>query len=1352
MTNKKKICVYMMIMLLSATGVSFAKSTETQKDKTDNSAAQTVMEAKEQPESVKAETEPAQDDIKANKETLEKAEEAMGQKNYNFAISLLSSYIESKPKKYEAYKLRGDAYYAMRLYKQAKADYQKAVELKTSDDKFLTGTKVLGALVLGADKDDQYQNPELGNLYARLMYAQKALNSSTYESSYQKAVEYNSHIYLPKPKKEDIAKINCPQKYGRPLEPQGVDKYVYGAIDDIEKGHYNEAIYKAHQVTSSNPDYYLGYYLTGVSLVGMDKNSEAIAAFEASLKYNPNDFESLASLGQIYYQESEKMFSQEAAQKSINYFKEALKLNPNCYIYYYYTGLNYLQTGDYDLAIDNFNSAIKYKTNDYNSRYYKLIAQYIQGDYSSVIDGTTRLLYRHVSNYNSVLYLRALAEYKQGYFDDALEDIEKIHINMNDIYNADVKKLSAKEKTLDSYLYYLKSQIMNKKGFGAKADFQKAIQNPVIARLANVEKAVDQYTKDLNDSSISIEDYNKYKKFYDTQVQTMLESGLLLSSEDVENQYDYIRTTFDNLGLSFDYVAPNYKLTTIDNYVYKKYGDKLSESDNSLVEPDNNAAEDVAGLKLSTDPSETLAGDKSSIALMLASHSLANAQEDAETTPILPSTGMSTDSLNKQTNQITDTEKLAEAKSEIPVLRPEANVAAESEVKNDKSVDDVKTMEQQTNADVSKGEPIIIEAPVQKQTETFEIIHTPVSSSVSAADSADNSTEVNVAAEPEPVINDKSTEQNIKSPALQNENLQQNTNEREDTANSSEEVLNNNVKDVVEETISEQPQDNINTSEKISETKSETIQNEKTEDIHTDVEQIPNIDKKSLNNVKELDNPVGPEEISKSIKEDKLSPNVVEKHARVNLRDFDTESNVIAQSPEGDEVVLLEPGNFISEAEKKIAPARTGFQNPNLVTDDFSAARKRASESIADIDEKPVVEPSDKISVPSLVVLENEKSSEQNHKAEIKNTAQLNEAPESIPLIKTQKADIDKDAENVVLKQDKKMASPKENEIVDSDKNELSSSLAAESNAGASYSDQKTEKDNWFVSLFRKKSDDKSVAAVEIHEPEQVEQPDISESNQEILSEENSRTDEFNAENSEVKEKSEAEKSISSIVQSTFLGTTSTSEDIESANDADSSQDNIINNEQIENDNTGSSGEQTYNKDEGSPDEDSDSSRVQSEQKKLPWYKRIFSKKNKSKEVSQEEQLDDITQETIEDEDVVSDEKTIDQFENSDIDNEAENIDNQTESGANMAEAPKIRAEKADVLEDEQLPVAEKKEKKKFTWWWNKDRTQQSESTEKKSKFSLKNLFSRKSKSETAKPAVNVKDKKVIKQLQKDSE
>lgn len=562
----------------------------------------------------------AQENISADAENLyENAVSSMDKKDYQSAIVYLTNYISSKPKKYEAYKLRGDCFYALRQYILAQQDYQKSIELKTADDKFITGTKVLGAMVLGADKEAQLQNPELGNLYARLMYAQKALNNSAYEGSLAKAYEYNSHIYLPKPKKEDIALINCPQKYGKMLNPEGVDKYIFGAIEDIEKGDFNEAVYKAEYIISNYPKFYLGYYLSGVAMAGLDKDNDAISAFENALKYNPYDFESLASLGQIYYTKAEKTFDSDLAQKSIEYFTQALKYNPNCYLYYYYIGLNELQSGNFDSAISKFNDAIKIKSNDYNSMYYRMIAQFIKGDYKTVVDGATKMLYRHVSNYNSVLYLRALAYNKLGNTNLALADLEKIQNGVDDIYNSDLKNISEKEKTLEAYIYYLKAQIMNELGFGAKADMDKALQNPIIAKLASVDKSLNSFEDALNSSSISLDDYNKYNTFYLSELPKLIDSNLEVTLSDIDNQYDYIRTTFDNLGITFKYKNPNYKLATIDNYVEKRFSSQIQNGEANI----SASSEETKILKQSTDQLETLvSGSQSSIAQMLATNSL----------------------------------------------------------------------------------------------------------------------------------------------------------------------------------------------------------------------------------------------------------------------------------------------------------------------------------------------------------------------------------------------------------------------------------------------------------------------------------------------------------------------------------------------------------------------------------------------------------------------------------------------------------------------------------------------------------------------------------------------------------
>lgn len=570
--------------------------------------------------------------IKGNKDAFEMAENLIGQKNYQESLKYLDAYISSKPKKYEAYKLRGDAYYALRRYNLAEKDYQTAIDLKTDDDKFVTGTKVLSAVVLGADKQEQLQNPELGNLYAKLMYAQKAQNKTSYESSYAKAVELNSHIYLPQPKKDEISQINCPQKYGKVFNPQGDDKFLYDAINDIENGNYRDSVFKSQYLITNYPDYYLGYYLNGVALAGMEQDEEAIVAFNNALKKNPYDFESLASLGQLYYAQAEKTFSVDDAKKSTEYFRQALKLNPNCNSYYFYIGLNDLLQGKVSSAIENFDSAIKLKSNDYNSQYYKIIAQYINGDYSSVISGAGKLLYRRVSNYNSVMYLKALAEYKQGQNDLALEDLEKIYNSTTDIYNSDVRYVSNKEKTLLGYCYYLKALILVQKGMGTKSDMAEAYSNPIIAQLAATEKMLNAYKPEFVNGKVSLEDYKKFNNAYNSAVGLLKQSNIVITPEDIDTQYDYIRTTFDDLGVTFVYKNPNYKISAIDNYVFKKYSSKLSAEDFQTLS-EGVAEDEVLALRPKTNDTpvltqqtsqEVLLGDEktTSIAQILATQSL----------------------------------------------------------------------------------------------------------------------------------------------------------------------------------------------------------------------------------------------------------------------------------------------------------------------------------------------------------------------------------------------------------------------------------------------------------------------------------------------------------------------------------------------------------------------------------------------------------------------------------------------------------------------------------------------------------------------------------------------------------
>lgn len=836
--------------------------------------------------------------IKGNKDAFEMAENLIGQKNYQEALKYLDAYISSKPKKYEAYKLRGDAYYALRRYNLAEKDYQTAIDLKTDDDKFVTGTKVLSAVVLGADKQEQLQNPELGNLYAKLMYAQKAQNKTSYESSYAKAVELNSHIYLPQPKKDEISQINCPQKYGKVFNSQGDDKFLYDAINDIENENYRDSVFKSQYLITNYPDYYLGYYLNGVALAGMEQDEEAIVAFNNALKKNPYDFESLASLGQLHYAQAEKTFSVDDAKKSTEYFRQALKLNPNCNSYYFYIGLNDLLQGKVSSAIESFDSAIKLKSNDYNSQYYKIIAQYINGDYSSVISGAGNLLYRRVSNYNSVMYLKALAEYKQGQSDLALEDLEKIYNSTTDIYNSDVRYVSNKEKTLLGYCYYLKALILAQKGMGTKSDMAEAYSNPIIAQLAATEKMLNTYKPEFVNGKVSLEDYKKFNNAYNSAVGLLKQSNIVITPEDIDTQYDYIRTTFDDLGVTFVYKNPNYKISAIDNYVFKKYSSKLSAEDFQTLS-EGVAEDEVLALRPKTNDTpvlaqqtsqEVLLGDEktTSIAQILATQSLIpmavpqelqHKVENLEPASIENSQHIENQPQNVQEPVISVAENSSDKTEKIEETPEAENITKTQEPqKIEKPSESIKIV-----ADEIKDSPDFTISYPKEETEIKNLQENVI------AESKPESEPIQIVAQPNSQV-EKQEESLVVKAQEQIQPEEQNP----------EKIASNNDDMVVNLPLFDETKPVVDTDEK---------------------ESLPEQQKPEMK--------------------------VVEKHADINSEDFGvTPVKPIPKEENPEDVVELEPQSFLYKAEKQVPTASFNIKYPKQVENTFSGLNAKDNVSV----------------------------------------------------------------------------------------------------------------------------------------------------------------------------------------------------------------------------------------------------------------------------------------------------------------------------------------------------------------------------------------------------------------------
>lgn len=919
--------------------------------------------------------------IKANKETLESAKEDMQNKNYESALTYLNAYISGKPKKYEGYKLRGECYYALRQYELARQDFQTAVEIKTNDDKFITGTKVVSAIVLGADKEGQTQNPELGILYGELMYAQKALNDPAYEDSYKKAFEYNSHQYLPQPKANDILKINCPQKYGKIFNPQGNDAYIMDVINDIESGDFHEAAYKLPQLSSNMPKYYLTYYLTGVVMAGLEQDSDAIAAFEKAIKLNPNDFESLASLGQIYYSEAEKSFSKEKANKSIEYFNKAIKLNPNLSTYNYYIGLNNLLTGDNDAAISAFDKAISQRSNDYNSMYYKAIAQQIKGDYNSVIDGTTKLLNRHVSNYNSVLYLQALAYAKSGNNDSALENIEKIFSGMNDIYNADIKTTSAKEATLPNYLHLLKGQILAQKGEDSSEEFEKAFENPVIKSLAS-------------------------KSGFD----------FVISTPDMENQLDYIRTAFDNFGKVIP-VTDGYRVTSSlipqsGEFVRPEFATKQLSSENS-VDLTPSIAQKIISQNYSNNATAPQTTPEQDIVTPSVSQVLANPDM---TLPKIAETNEENkvDKAEEKTDGvrigfgIPFATPVPAAKGEpmvftaadaVKVTEPAAKVTEPAVKVSETANKTVEAAAKSVNETVQSAEkvaesaPVVVAAPVQKDSDDFNIKYKPetvetvakkvdteavkIAEEVKTAQSSINSEETVL---PEKIATILATEP-VKVTAKEqkptdnfNITYPDNTAPVVDTVISEAKDIELQQKDVtttVATTIKEVEDYTISYPKEVKEKVAEDIAGkqdvlERLNDNHKDLELAKENAQESLaKTISRAENEIAPNtvesveqvaqaptvilpDLSESVEHiSKPATKIAEKFADVDLNAYNVQNTAPVINP-GDEVIVFDPASapIFSQGQRLAAAQKTDLNTTPKITDDFSQIHKAVKETV----------------------------------------------------------------------------------------------------------------------------------------------------------------------------------------------------------------------------------------------------------------------------------------------------------------------------------------------------------------------------------------------------------------------
>lgn len=157
------------------------------------------------------------------------------------------------------------------------------------------------------------------------------------------------------------------------LDPKNYELYL--ALGDIHMADYDldKAIRAYCDAITLNPEDYRGYTKAGVALWEKDYLEEALVAYHKAVELKPDNEAAQNNLGILY------LDGMGDAEESLDYFEEAISLNPNYTIAYFNAGRASQEMGFtndaahyYQMAIDLNKSTNELDENDIKTRLHKL--------------------------------------------------------------------------------------------------------------------------------------------------------------------------------------------------------------------------------------------------------------------------------------------------------------------------------------------------------------------------------------------------------------------------------------------------------------------------------------------------------------------------------------------------------------------------------------------------------------------------------------------------------------------------------------------------------------------------------------------------------------------------------------------------------------------------------------------------------------------------------------------------------------------------------------------------------------------------------------------------------------------
>jgi tetratricopeptide (TPR) repeat protein len=256
-------------------------------------------------------------------------------KNYDKAVNLFSKYLAIHDLDEVAFIQRGNAYYGLKMYKEAMADYETAGKIG-------------------------YNNPEVPYRIGMVQAVLKDYDAA--ETSQLKAIKLDEAFAPAYEQLGDIEMFrNKPetaiQYYEKSMaidSTKDIVLYKVGEIYLSQNKHEEALAYLTSAINQkpNNPDY---YYLAGMVYYSMHDTANTITYLEKSTSISPTYAAGFYTLAHIYRDHGRYKDAVDTYTKSI----EISKTSPSQNVLYTERGTAYVKMLDYDNAMKDFEYAMK---------------------------------------------------------------------------------------------------------------------------------------------------------------------------------------------------------------------------------------------------------------------------------------------------------------------------------------------------------------------------------------------------------------------------------------------------------------------------------------------------------------------------------------------------------------------------------------------------------------------------------------------------------------------------------------------------------------------------------------------------------------------------------------------------------------------------------------------------------------------------------------------------------------------------------------------------------------------------------------------------------------------------------